>query len=64
MLDALEAAAPDARPARIAYVSCFAESFAADLARLARLGYRVSRLAGVDQFAQSPHCEWIALLET
>lgn len=58
----IEATAPDALPAALIYVSCFGESMVDDLERLVQAGYRLKKIIGVDQFAQSPHCEWIAEL--
>jgi 23S rRNA (uracil1939-C5)-methyltransferase len=50
------------KPSVIVYVSCFTESFVADLARLESLGYRRDRLRAINQFPHSPHSEWAALL--
>jgi 23S rRNA (uracil1939-C5)-methyltransferase len=47
-------------PERLVYVSCNAESFARDAARLASFGLGLDQLEGVDQFPQTPHAEWIA----
>lgn len=47
-------------PRHFVYVSCFAESFAADAGRLASVGYRPETLAIVDQFPQSRHYEIVA----
>ena len=59
-LDPLEALARAARPKHFLYVSCFAESFAQDSARLIGMGYGLERLAIVDQFPQSRHYEIVA----
>lgn len=59
-LDPVEALESHARPKAIIYVSCFAESFALDSARLFQLGYRCTDLAMVDQFPQSRHFETVA----
>jgi len=48
------------RPRDFVYVSCFAESFALDAARLASFGYRLRTIAIVDQFPQSRHYEIVA----
>jgi 23S rRNA (uracil1939-C5)-methyltransferase len=56
-VDAL--AARERRPAHLVYVSCHADSLAADAARLAAIGYAAARVEGVDQFPQSPHVEWL-----
>lgn len=53
---------PVSRPGYFVYVSCFAQTLASDCAELYRLGYRLERLQGLDQFPQSPHCEWLATL--
>lgn len=47
-------------PSAILYVSCFAESFAKDAARLITSGYRLIEIAIVDQFPQSRHYEIVA----
>jgi len=47
-------------PQAIIYVSCFAQSLAKDSAVLQKMGYRIETLEGIDQFPNSPHCEWIA----
>lgn len=44
------------------YISCFAESMATDISRLYKMGYKLKKLKLVDQFPQSPHCEYIGLL--
>lgn len=58
-LDALDQVEPDDRPTHVLYVSCFAESLVADGSRLLELGYTPMAIAGVDQFPQTPHCEWV-----
>ena len=50
------------KPSVIVYVSCFTESFLADLGRLESLGYRRQGLQAINQFPHSPHSEWAALL--
>jgi 23S rRNA (uracil1939-C5)-methyltransferase len=55
--------AENERPKNLIYVSCFAESMASDLRALSELGYKLTALSGVDQFPNTPHCEWIARLE-
>lgn len=47
------------KPPAIIYVSCFTDTFLADVERL---GYRRAKLLGVNQFPHSPHTEWVALL--
>jgi 23S rRNA (uracil1939-C5)-methyltransferase len=59
-LDPLEAMPLAERPTHFVYVSCFAESFTADTARLLAMGYRPTQLAIVDQFPQSRHYEIVA----
>lgn len=44
------------------YISCFAPSFSQDLKCLEDFGFTIDRLKLVDQFPQSKHCEYIALL--
>lgn len=51
----------DSNVARIAYVSCNAQSFARDAAMLQRGGYVMTRLALVDQFRFAKHLESVAL---
>ncbi len=50
------------KPQHFIYVSCFPESFAADLERLKGAGYRLMGLTVLDQFPHSPHMELIAHL--
>jgi 23S rRNA (uracil1939-C5)-methyltransferase len=61
VLDRLEDLAPGRRPQYILYVSCFLESWAEDAKKLGTMGYRLEKLKGVDQFPNTPHCEWISL---
>lgn len=51
-----------AKPQAIVYVSCFTDVFLTDLEKLKTLGYKIRSLEGVDQFPNSAHTEWIALL--
>lgn len=51
------------KPAAIVYISCFTDVFIRDCARLSELGYALESVVGVDQFPQSPHAEWVALLK-
>jgi 23S rRNA (uracil1939-C5)-methyltransferase len=48
------------RPQHFIYISCFAESFAIDAAKLFALGYVMESCAIVDQFPQSRHFEVVA----
>ena len=47
---------------KLLYISCKPTSLARDLAVLQEEGYRVEKAAAVDMFAQTYHCETIALL--
>lgn len=47
------------QPPVIIYVSCFTDTFLADVEKL---GYRREKILGVNQFPHSPHTEWVALL--
>jgi len=51
------------QPKRIVYVSCDSATLARDLKILCDGGYEVKSIRGVDQFAQTVHCEGICLLE-
>lgn len=62
VLQRLEGEDKESLPTAILYVSCFTEVFVADAERLQKLGYRIESLVGVDQFPNSPHAEWVALL--
>lgn len=55
------AALADARPKRVAYVSCDPQTFARDAARLAAKGYRLVEAAPVDLFPQTYHQETVGL---
>jgi len=46
--------------ARLVYVSCNADSFARDAAKLVKAGYRMSKVIAVDQFLWSDHIELVA----
>lgn len=48
------------RPSALIYVSCFEESFLADVVKLNELGFELESLVGVDQFPWSEHMEWVA----
>ncbi len=47
------------RPKAIVYVSCFTDTFLSDVDAL---GYKRTKLLGINQFPHSPHAEWVALL--
>ena len=51
------------RPQSILYVSCYARSLAKDGMLLKELGYTLKHIEGIDQFPNTPHCEWIALFQ-
>ncbi|HWP94195.1 MAG TPA: class I SAM-dependent RNA methyltransferase [Gammaproteobacteria bacterium] len=55
--------ATQARPARLACLSCSAGTLARDLQLLESAGWRVARLAPYDFFPQTHHVEVLALLE-
>ena len=59
-LDPIERLQPAERPVQLLYISCFADSFAADAARILNLGYDVGPVSIVDQFPQSRHFEIVA----
>ncbi|MDR3365096.1 MAG: 23S rRNA (uracil(1939)-C(5))-methyltransferase RlmD [Clostridiales Family XIII bacterium] len=48
---------------RLLYISCNPKTFARDAAAAQRAGYRVSRLAGYDNFPFTKHVELVALIE-
>jgi 23S rRNA (uracil1939-C5)-methyltransferase len=62
-LDPLEELPLAERPRHFVYVSCFAESFAQDSARLLSLGYQPRAATIVDQFPQSRHYEVVCRYE-
>lgn len=62
-LDGLTGLSKSLRPRALVYVSCHPEALAKDAARLTTLGYRLSALAGIDQFPWTHHVEWIATFE-
>lgn len=51
------------RPHSIIYVSCYTRSLAKDGIVLKEMGYRLKHIEGIDQFPNTPHCEWIALFQ-
>jgi len=55
LLDALAASGP----AALIYVSCDTATFAADGLALARGGYRLQHVTGVDQFPHTRRMEWV-----
>jgi 23S rRNA (uracil1939-C5)-methyltransferase len=60
-IEPLEALPSQDLPPHFVYISCFAESFSFDTARLMKMNYQLARLAIVDQFPQSRHYEIVAL---
>ncbi|HEX5054355.1 MAG TPA: 23S rRNA (uracil(1939)-C(5))-methyltransferase RlmD [Planctomycetota bacterium] len=52
-----------ARPQRVLYVSCSAESLAHDLAGLSRGGYRVTAARLCDMFPHTEHVELVVMLD-
>jgi 23S rRNA (uracil1939-C5)-methyltransferase len=51
------------RSKKILYISCNPKTMSRDLPLLEQKGYRLKRLKGVDQFAQTTHLEMVGLLE-
>lgn len=49
------------RPLHIVYVSCYGRTLFKDGEALRKLGYKLVHLEGVDQFPNTPHCEWVSL---
>lgn len=49
------------RPTHILYVSCYGRTLFKDGAELQRLGYELVHIEGIDQFPNTPHCEWISI---
>ena len=49
------------RPKHIVYVSCYGRTLFKDGVELQRLGYQLVHIEGVDQFPNTPHCEWVSL---
>jgi len=62
-VDALAAVGSGEGPRDLVYVSCFADSLIADLARLAELGWGAVSVEGIDQFPQTEHGEWLVHLQ-
>ena len=60
--EALLTAIADARPERIAYVSCDPGTLARDLKRLAARGYRIAWAQPVDMFPFTSHVETVAAM--
>lgn len=52
----------DMQPKRMVYVSCDPATLARDVKRMGELGYQVEKVAVVDQFCHSGHCESVCLL--
>ena len=49
-------------PPHILYLSCYQDSLLSDLSTLTRLGYQPGHVLGIDQFPETPHCEWLVSL--
>lgn len=49
-------------PSNFLYVSCYGESLARDMTGLLAAGYKTRRVTFVDQFPQTPHCEYVVWL--
>tara|TARA_Y100000817_G_scaffold161426_1_gene126157 strand:+ start:202 stop:1317 length:1116 start_codon:yes stop_codon:yes gene_type:complete len=62
MISRIAELSSESRPPVIIYVSCFLDSLANDVHALAELGYEIDKVCGVDQFAQTSHCEWVVRL--
>lgn len=62
VLEHLRNHALSARPQRLVYVSCYTPALVQDLQTLSDLGYQIDSITGVDQFPQTPHCEWVVAL--
>ena len=58
-----ELAHAEVQPRALIYVSCFGESFARDTRALVKMGYDLTALVGLDQFANSPHAEWVGTFQ-
>jgi 23S rRNA (uracil1939-C5)-methyltransferase len=52
-----------AQPRRIVYVGCHAGSLGRDCRHLLEAGWTPSELVPVDMLPQTPHTEWIAILD-
>ena len=52
----------DMQPKRMVYVSCDPATLARDVKHMGELGYQVEKVAVVDQFCHSGHCESVCLL--
>ena len=57
-LNTLEAAST--LPTHILYISCHARSLVKDAGRLIEFGYELIHIEAIDQFPNTPHCEWIS----
>ena len=49
------------KPSVITYVSCHGRTLCKDGEKLRTMGYELAHLQGVDQFPNTPHCEWVSL---
>ncbi len=51
------------KPDIIVYVSCHGRTLCKDGQQLRTMGYTLKHLHGVDQFPNTPHCEWVSVWE-
>ena len=49
------------KPSVILYISCHGRTLCKDGEKLRTMGYELTHLQGVDQFPNTPHCEWVSL---
>lgn len=63
LADGVAESIAEAAPARVAYVSCNPATWARDVERFERCGYRLARVQPVDLFPQTHHVEVASLFE-
>ncbi len=49
------------KPQVILYVSCHGRTLCKDGQQLRTMGYALQQIQGIDQFPNTPHCEWISV---